>query len=158
MSDFAKTFLAEIKSAGPNGSWTNFHTPFNTQEVFGRKGRVAVVLEIAGKTFHTSTFPEPDGTGYIQFSKSMQQECGIKAGDRVEVTLTLDTAPRVLETPVDLAAALSKNETVRTAWDKLAYSHKKEYVVWLDDARQTETRQRRIQKTIENLETGKKFK
>jgi hypothetical protein len=152
------TFIAEINPAGPNGSWTNFHTPFKTAAVFGKKGRVPVILEVAGKTFHTSTFPEPDGSGYIQFSKSMQQETGVKAGDRVEVTLTLDTAPRELETPVDLAAALDQNLAALAVWNKMVYSHKKEYAVWIDDAKHIETRQRRILKTVENLAAGKNLK
>jgi hypothetical protein len=154
----AITFIAEIHNAGPNGAWTNFHTPFNTKDVFGKKGRVPVVLEIGGKTFRTSTFPEPDGSGYIQFSKSMQQETGIKAGDRVEVTLTLDSAPRELETPSDLLAVLNQNMVAQANWGKMAYSHKKVYLLWIDEAKQPETRIRRINKTVENLTAGKNLK
>jgi hypothetical protein len=154
----SRTFIAEIQSAGPNGAWTNFHTPFNTEEAFGKKGRVPVVLEIAEKTFRTSTFPEPDGSGYIQFGKAMQQETGIKAGDRVEVTLALDTALRELVTPPDLADALNKNSSALAYWNNLAYSHKKVYVLWIDEAKQSETRLRRIQKTVENLTAGKNLR
>jgi len=154
----SRIFIAEIQSAGPNGVWTNYHTIFNTEGVFGKKGRVPVVLEIAGKTFRTSTFPEPNGSGYIQFNKTMQQETGIKAGARVEVTSTLDIAPRELDTPPDLMDALGQNSSALAYWNKLAYSHKKVYVLWIDEAKQPETRLRRIQKAIDNLTAEKSLK
>jgi hypothetical protein len=154
----SRTFLADIQSAGPKGSWTNFHTPFNTSEVFGKKGRVPVIMLAAGHTFRTSIFPEPDGTGYIQFNKVMQQETGLNAGDQVEVTLTLDPEPRELETPKDLEMLICKNPDAQIYWEKLAYSHKKVYLLWIDAAKQPETRARRIQKAVLNLAVGKNLK
>jgi hypothetical protein len=154
----SRTFLADIQCAGPHGSWTNIHTPFNTSEVFGKKGRVPVLMKIAGRTNRTSIFPESDGTGYIQFNKVMQQETGLNAGDQVEVTLTLDPEPRELETPKDLESVISKNVDARIYWEKLAYSHKKVYLLWIDAAKQPETRARRIQKAVLNLAVGKNLK
>lgn len=88
----------------------------------------------------------------------MQQETGVKTGDRLEITLSLDTSPRELETPHDLVVALDENIAAHANWEKMAYSHRKTYVSWIDEARQPETRVRRIQKTVENLAAGKKLK
>jgi uncharacterized protein YdeI (YjbR/CyaY-like superfamily) len=71
----------------------------------------------------------------------------VKGGDTIDVTLELDTAPRIVEVPKDLAAALKK-AGARKAFDALAYSHRKEHVRAIEEAKAPETRARRIEKAI----------
>jgi hypothetical protein len=154
----SKTFSADLHIAGDNGTWTCFHTPFKIMDEFGKKGRFPVILDISAKTYRTSVFPEQDGTGFVLFNKIMQNETGLKAGDRVEVTLTLDPAPRVIEIPPDLHTAIQENPTATTFWDGLSISNCKVYINWVDGAKREETRVQRIKKTVENLAEGKKLR
>ena len=76
---------------------------------------------------------------------------GFAPGDTIEVTLELDTAPRTVEVPGDLAAALAERAGAREAFDQLSYTFRKEHVRAVESAKAAETRQRRIAKIVEEL-------
>lgn len=78
------------------------------------------------------------------------------AGDEVDVRVELATAPREVAVPEHLAAAF--DEPVRSAFDAPAYSHRKEWVRWVEEAKKPETRTARIEKTVESLRAGKKVR
>jgi uncharacterized protein YdeI (YjbR/CyaY-like superfamily) len=69
----------------------------------------------------------------------------------VDVRLELDTEPREVEVPADLAAALATNPTAAAAFDKLSYSNRLRHVLGVEDAKTAETRERRIAKTVATL-------
>jgi uncharacterized protein YdeI (YjbR/CyaY-like superfamily) len=74
----------------------------------------------------------------------------------VKITVELDAELRVIEIPKDLMKELKKNKDAKVFFDKLAYTHRREYVMWINEAKRAETRQNRIVKTIEMLKKGKK--
>ena len=78
---------------------------------------------------------------------------GVAAGDEVDVDIVLDDAPREVTLPDDLDAAL---DAARTAYEALSYSHRKEWVRWVEDAKKPETRAARIEKTVSGLKAGRK--
>ena len=78
--------------------------------------------------------------------------------DKVKITIEADTEPRIIEVPKDLTDELKKDKDAKSLFDKLAYSHTKEYVKWIQDAKKDETRQARIVKTIEMVKQGKRVK
>ena len=85
----------------------------------------------------------------------MRQEVGAEAGHTVEVKLELDTAPREVEVPEALSKALAGDAEARAAFDGLAYTHRKEYTRWIDEAKRDETRERRVAQALEMLRQGK---
>jgi uncharacterized protein YdeI (YjbR/CyaY-like superfamily) len=87
----------------------------------------------------------------LPLAKEHRDAAGVKAGDRVEVTLELDSAPRTVDVPDDLAAALAAQPGARTAFDDLAYSVRKEHVRQVETAKAQETRERRIAKIVAGL-------
>jgi uncharacterized protein YdeI (YjbR/CyaY-like superfamily) len=82
--------------------------------------------------------------------KAIREQLGKGPGDDVVVTLTRDDAPRTVTVPDDLAAALEAAER-RAAFDALSYSHQREYVEWIDEAKRADTRARRISEAVERL-------
>ncbi|MFN8405364.1 MAG: YdeI/OmpD-associated family protein [Anaerolineales bacterium] len=88
--------------------------------------------------------------------KNIREQIGKTFGDKVKITVELDTEPRVIEVPKDLAKELKKHKEAKAFFDKLSYTHKREYVMWINEAKKEETRQNRIVKTIEMLKKGKK--
>ena len=83
--------------------------------------------------------------------KIFRDTAGIKAGDTIEVTMERDTEKRTVETPKDLSKAIEK-ANLQAIWEKMSFTHKKEYVNAVNDAKKEETRIRRIEKTIEMLD------
>ncbi len=88
----------------------------------------------------------------LPLSADNRQAAGVAAGDDVNVELELDTAPREVDVPPDLAAALEKDRDLQRAFDTLSYSAKRRHVLSVDGARTADTRQRRVDAVIASLQ------
>jgi uncharacterized protein YdeI (YjbR/CyaY-like superfamily) len=88
--------------------------------------------------------------------KGIREQIGKTFGDEITITVEADTEPRVLEIPDDLTKALESDQEARAFFDKLSYTHQKEYVTWINEAKKEETRKNRLTKTIEMLKQGKR--
>ena len=87
----------------------------------------------------------------VGLSKASRAALGVEIGQTVDVTLTVDEAPREVAVPPELAAALAANPAAQKAYEALAYSHRKEHAVWVGEAKQQETRDRRAAQTVEKI-------
>jgi uncharacterized protein YdeI (YjbR/CyaY-like superfamily) len=88
--------------------------------------------------------------------KEIREKIGKTFGDEVEVVLEEDTEPREVEIPGDLKAALEKSPKAAAFFSQLSYTHQKEYVNWIMEAKHADTRQRRVHQAVELLERGKR--
>lgn len=147
-------FKAELLSRGPGGAWTYIQIPFDVAEVFGRKGQVPVRATLNGFAYRNSLMPR-DGVHILGVGKDVLAGAGAAAGDTVTVALAADDAPRTVEVPADLADALAHAPASAQAFAACSYSHKKEYVDWIESAKKTETRASRIAKALEMLPAKK---
>lgn len=95
------------------------------------------------------------GETLLGFNKAVRAAAGVEAGDELELTIVLDAAPREVELPEDLAAALDGDPAARKGFDALAPSHRKEYARWVGEAKRPETRERRIAETLASAREGK---
>jgi hypothetical protein len=144
------SFKTELLSRGPGGAWTYLEVPFSVPEVFGRKGQVPVRATINGFTFRNSLIPRA-GVHILGLSKDVLEGAGVAPGDTVKIDLAFDDAPRTVEAPADLLAALAPVPEQAKAFEALSYSHKKEYVDWITGAKKPETRAGRIEKAVSML-------
>lgn len=131
---------------------TGITIPFDVAAVWGSK-RVPVVATVNGAEYR-GLVVVMGGKYMLGIPKAFRDAAGIAAGDNIIVTLERDVAERTVDPPADLAAAIAENK-LGEAWDKLSYTHKKEYVRSIVEAKQEATRFRRIAKTIEMLRTKK---
>ena len=115
-------------------------------EGFGQGKRPKVTVTLKGYAYR-STVSVMGGKFMLPLAKVHREAAGVTGGDKVEVTLELDAAPREVEVPKDLAAALKK-AGVRAAFDKLAFTHRKEHVRAIEEAKAPETRARRIERAV----------
>lgn len=147
MATFKTTVL---KSEGMNA--TGLPVPSTVVEKLraGRRPKVTVTLK--GYTYR-STVAVYGGEFFLPLAAVHREAAGVKAGQLVQVTVALDTAPRDVEVPDDLAAALTK-AGVRGAFDALSFTHRKEHVRAIGEARAPETRARRIEKAVAMVMSG----
>ncbi len=96
------------------------------------------------------------GKFMIGVSADIRSKTGIKGGDKVKVTLELDTKPREVEIPSDFQKLLNENAKARQFYETLSYSNKQRYVLPIGQAKTEDTRQRRMEKAIIDLNEGKK--
>jgi hypothetical protein len=130
--------------------------PFDAVKVFGTRARVPVRGTINGFPFRTSIFPRGDGRHYMVVNREVRAGARVKGGDTVSVQIERDDEPRVVKPPADLERALKANREARASWEKLSYTHQKEYANAVAEAKRPETRARRIEKAINELAAGKK--
>jgi len=116
--------------------------------------RFPVVATVNGYTWRT-TVVRMGGEFLLGLSKEVRQGAGAEAGDEVDVTLELDTAPREVEVPEALAAALAADPEAKASFDRMAFTHRKEYARWIAEAKRDETRQRRVAQAVEMIRAGK---
>jgi hypothetical protein len=133
------------------GNNTGIELPADVVAALDAGKRPAVVVNVNGYEYRSTVAPM-GGKYLLPFSADRRKESGIQGGDAIDVELTLDTAPRTVEVPDDLQSALNASPTAAAAWEKLSYTHKKEHVQSVLDAKKAETRARRIAAVVAKLE------
>ena len=148
----AKRFRAVLKPTGRTATFIEI--PFDPREFFG-SGRPPVRGTVNGFPFR-STLARRGGGWYMVVNRAVREGAGAEAGQRVVIEMDRDDEPRDVVLPDDFEAALARDPKARAAYDELAYSHRKEYVDWITEAKRAETRTRRIEKAIGMLREGRK--
>ncbi len=115
--------------------------------------RFPVVATVNGYTWRTSV-ARMKGEFLVGLSREVRQGAGVEAGDEVEVALELDEAPREVEVPEALAAALAADPEASATYERMAFTHRKEYARWVTEAKRDETRERRAQQAVEMIRAG----
>ena len=122
---------------------TGISVPPEVIAALGSGKRPKVTITLNGYTYRSTVAPYGD-VYMLPLNKEHRSAAGVKAGDEVEITLALDTEPRTVEVPEDLAAALAGKPGAAEAFHKLSYTMRKEYVRQVTEAKAQETRERRI--------------
>jgi len=134
---------------------TGLQVPDDVVAALASGKRPPVQVTLGGHTYRT-TVASMGGRFLVPLSAENRAAAGVAAGDEITVEIELDVAPREVVVPEDLADALDQDEAARGFFDALAYSHRKEWVRWVEDAKKAETRSTRISKAVESLRVGKR--
>jgi hypothetical protein len=146
-----KRFTVELQRVQKTA--TMFRIPFDLEEAFGRK-RPPVAVTIRGHTWRT-TPGVYDGVGYVVVNRSVKAATGVDAGDRVRVAMELDTKPRTVRLPAELRAALAEDPEAKAAFASMSFTHRREYVDWIEEAKRPETRARRVAESVVRARAGR---
>ena len=144
-------FSAVLQSDSDGRGGTFIPVPREVNEQLGLKGRPKIQAVIAGQPYRGSLMPMGDGTFCLGVLKSIQQTAGMKRGDTIDVLLELDTEPRTVEPPADLANALARDKRAAATWEKLSFTNKKEMARRLEEAKKPETRKKRLAAAVAKL-------
>jgi hypothetical protein len=142
-----KTFKAAIVR---DGSMCYIPLTFDPKVVFG-KTRAPVKVTLNGYTFR-STIAAMGGPPFIPLRKSNREAAGLEGGERIDVRLALDMEPRVVKPPADLVRAL-KAASAWDRWQELSFTHQREHVEAIEDAKKPETRIRRIERAVQMVQS-----
>lgn len=146
-------FRTEVELGGKTA--TGLRVPDEVVAGLGGGKRAAVVVAVGAYSYRT-TIAVMGGPSYVPLSAEHRAAAGVSAGDMVDVTIELDTAPREVDVPADLAAAFADREDAAAFFQTLSYSNRKEWVRWIEEAKKPETRAARVVKTVEGLSAGKR--
>jgi len=146
-------FRATVELGGNTA--TGIEVPEDVVAALGSGNRPPVRVTIGGHTYRT-TVARMGGRFLIGLSAENRTAAGVAAGDQVDVEIEPDTEPREVEVPADLAEALAHDQTARATFDGLSYTHRKEWVRWIEEAKKVETRATRLARTVDSLHAGKR--
>jgi hypothetical protein len=141
-------FRTKVELGGKTA--TGLEVPERVVEALGTHKRPPVKVTINGFTYRSTVSPY-GGRFFLPLSAENRSGAKVAAGDDVTVTLELDREPREVSVPADFQAALDVDLKVAQKFAALSYSHRKEHVRAIEEAKTSETRQRRIAKALDIL-------
>jgi antitoxin component of MazEF toxin-antitoxin module len=144
------TFRAPVRSSARGGGGHLVDVPPEVVNALGEKGRIPATATFNGIPYRGSIV-RMGGGAVLGVQKAIMAEAGVSVGDSLTVVVRNDEAPRQVEVPEDLAEALARNDAARAAFDGLSFSHRREYVEAIKEAKRPETRARRVERTIQAL-------
>ncbi|MEV6298932.1 YdeI/OmpD-associated family protein [Actinoplanes sp. NPDC051861] len=145
-------FRAELQKTG--GNTTGFQVADEIVDGLGGGGRPKVVVRVNGFEFRSS-IARMGGDYWLGVSAERRAAAGIEGGETYDVDVELDTTPRAIEVPDDLAAALAAEPSAKTFWDSMSFSNQRWHAEQLTGAKTAETRARRLAKSLDLLRAGK---
>jgi hypothetical protein len=145
-------FKAVIIDAGGGGAYVTI--PFDVEKTFGKK-RVKINASIDGVAYRGTLVRMGTPQHMLLVLKEIREKIGKSFGDEVTVELEEDLEPRQVDVPADLKQALETDPAAYACFNRLSYTHQKEYVTWIAEAKRDQTRQRRILRTVDMLKQGK---
>ena len=146
-------FRAVIEAAGGGGAFVT--VPFDVEQAFGKK-RVKIKALIEGEPYRGTLVRMGGPEHLLLVLKDIREKIGKSFGDEIEIELEEDIEPRQVEVPQDLKDVMESDPEALEFFKKLSYTHQKEYVQWIEEAKQDQTRQSRILRTVELLKQGKR--
>jgi hypothetical protein len=148
-----QTFKVELIKG--DGDTAGFVIPDKVVEAFGQGKKPKVTVTLNGGFSYPNTIAVMGGKFMIGVSKERRKLAGVTPGETIEVTLELDTAPRVMEVPPDLQKALDRNKSAKAYFATLSYSNQRRHIDPINQAKSDETRARRIEKSVALFAEGK---
>ncbi|KMQ71349.1 YdeI/OmpD-associated family protein [Chryseobacterium koreense] len=150
------SFEGEIQKAGEiNAAFVEF--PFSVQELFGKKGQVRIQAVFDGKVEYRGSLTKMNSDCHILgLTQEIRKKLGKSFGDTVSVKLCEDKEERIVEIPEDVKIIFNENLKAKELFDAMSYTHRKEYIRWIVEAKKPETRENRKVKMIEMILAGKK--
>jgi hypothetical protein len=146
-------FRTTIQLAGKTA--TGIQVPTEIIESLGAGKKPAVRVTLRGHTYRTTVASRGDRY-LVGVSAENRASAGVAAGDELDVEIELDTEPREITVPGDLADALAADSKAATFFESLTYSQKRWYVEPIEQAKKAETRERRLAKALDMLRQGRK--
>lgn len=145
-------FAAVLEETDGGGVFVAF--PYDVKKEFGVAGRVPIKATIDGEKYTGSLVKYATPFHFLLVLKSIREKIQKKPGDTVNIVLERDTSVRTVEIPTAFKTLLQKNKLL-SFFEKMSYTHQKEWVKWITEAKKTPTKERRILQAIEQLKAKK---
>jgi hypothetical protein len=149
------TFHAILENSNDGIDASFVHVPIDIEKHFGTKGQVKVRATFDGHPYRGVVANMGQGH-IIGVRKDIRKAIAKGAGDKIRVTIQHDLEERKVEMPPPLLTLLKSNAVAAKFFDKLSYTNRKEYAVWISSAKKSETLDKRLSQTLSKLLAGKK--
>jgi uncharacterized protein YdeI (YjbR/CyaY-like superfamily) len=144
------TFLVNLSQANASGTLTFISVPKEVMAKLTTRKRLPVKIRI-NQYEYRSTIAPMGGEYVIPVRKEVREAAGVSGGDAITVSLEPDLQPRIVSVPDDLARSLRTHQGAKAAFEAMSYTHRKEYVQWIEGAKRPETRAKRVAQAVDRL-------
>lgn len=143
------------QNADMNAAFVEF--PFSTEELFNKKGQVKIKALFDDKVEYRGSLVKMKSDCHILgLTQAVRKQLNKTFGDSVAVSLVEDKEERTVEIADDIAMIFNENQEAKSLFDSMSYTHRKEYIRWIEEAKKPETRENRKIKMIQMILNGKK--
>ncbi len=149
-------FKAIIQQNGKmNAAFVEF--PFSTEELFNKKRQVKIKVIFDEKVEYRGSLAKMKSEcHFLILTQEVRKQLGKTFGDEVSVSLLEDKEERIVEIADDIALVFNENPEAKALFNNMSYTHKKEYIRWIEEAKKPETREARKTKMITMILAGKR--
>lgn len=152
-------FTGTLERSDSTGAACFVPFPHDLKATYGKGNLVPIRATFDGRVEYRGSLANMGGDcAVLLVRKDVLAQLGKGHGEPILVRVALDTSPREVTMTEDARRAIDADSTAAATWAKLSYSHRREYALWIEDAKRPETRQRRIAKMVEMLALGKRLK
>jgi len=152
-------FDAVLERSDDSGAACFIPFPFDLKATYGKGNLVPVQVMYDSHAAYQGSLAYMGGAhALLLVRKDVLSQLGKDAGETVHVRVMLDTTTRVITLPDDARAAIDASASASAFWSTLSYSNQREYLIWIESAKRPETRQSRIEKSVQLLAEGKRLK
>ena len=150
-------FQTELSTPkGDDTDWTFLLVPIEVSSKLPRRGRTSVEGTLNGHPFKTTLEPDGQKSHWMKVDKELSNAAGVSGGEQVEVTMqALDEEPEP-QLPTDLGSALEADDEARKTWEATTTLSRVDWIHWVESAKQSKTRKKRIEDACDMLSSGKK--
>ena len=138
-----------------NAAYVEF--PFDVEDLFGKKGQVKIKAMIDNKILYRGSLAN---MGYdchvLGITHEVRRQINKTFGDIIDIKLEQDLEERVVSIPDDVQTQLNKSKRASEFFESLSFTHRKEYMRWIESAKKEETRKKRIVEFIDKMKAGKR--
>lgn len=145
-------FTASLEPRGPAGAF--LLSDEQVAALGDGKAAFPVRVTVNGSTL-ALRLARMRGENMIGLARAVREQAGVAIGESYDVEISVDTQERAVEVPADLEAALAADPVAQAAFAGLAYTHRKEFVRWITEAKREATRAERVTRTVELIREGR---
>lgn len=147
------SFKAEIKTMEPGTNTAYIEFPYDVESSFGTKGRIKVVCYFEDVEYRGSLVKMGTECHIIGMTQDIRKKIEKKVGDIINIKIYKDEAERIADVHPAFDALMQQDDVLRSAYDKLSFTRKKEIFTKLTEAKKEETMQARLAKIVESLKS-----
>ncbi|WP_298014612.1 YdeI/OmpD-associated family protein [uncultured Castellaniella sp.] len=154
MITFKATLLQPADHDGD--SWTFLVLPKSASDALPRRGRTSIEGTLNGHPFQARLEPDGQLSHWLRVDRRLREAARARVGDLTTVQFSpVETEPEP-QLPDDLQEALAASPAARAVWDATTTIARVDWIHWIESARQTKTRARRVHDACDMLAAGKK--
>lgn len=147
-------FKAVLEKMSGRFAWTYVIFPHDVFALFGKRGEVRVLGTVNGVPMDRALMPTGRGVHVLVLGQDLRKKAKVTAGDEARFEVWLNPKPHEIPLPDELRETLDFLPDFKQGWERMRPGMQRSICIWLNSAKTTATRAKRIAEVLRRFETG----